>query len=50
MINVDCYVGESVGIFMPVSGPCYFAVSPEHTHPSYMFIKYNMDALCLFGF
>lgn len=38
MINVDCYVGESVGIFMPVSGPCYYAVSPKHIHPSYMFV------------
>ncbi len=38
LINVDCYVAESVGIFMPVSGPCYYAVSPAHTHPSYMFI------------
>ncbi len=38
LINVDCYVAESIGIFMPVSGPCYYAVSPAHTHPSYMFI------------
>ncbi len=38
LINVDCYIAESIGIFMPVSGPCYYAVSPAHTHPSYMFI------------
>lgn len=38
MINVDCYVGENVGIFLPVSGPCYYAVLPEHIHPSYMFV------------
>ncbi|MDF9408495.1 MAG: DNA-binding transcriptional regulator AraC [Pelotomaculum sp. PtaB.Bin013] len=42
LIHVDCFAGENVGVFMPVTGPCYYAVSPRHTHPSYMFtIAFN---------
>lgn len=41
-IHVDCFVGKDVGVFMPVTGPCYYAISPLHTHPSYMFtIAFN---------
>ena len=36
LVNIDCFVGDIVALFMPVSGPCYYAVTPEHTHPSYM--------------
>ncbi len=36
LVNIDCFVGDVVALFMPVSGPCYYAVAPEHTHPSYM--------------
>ncbi|HEY4786473.1 MAG TPA: helix-turn-helix domain-containing protein [Bacteroidales bacterium] len=35
---IDSFVFENVGIFLPVAGPCYYALSPEHTHPSYMVI------------
>lgn len=35
---VDCYIGNEVGVFMPSAGPCFFAISPEHVHPAYMFI------------
>jgi len=42
LIHVDCFAGEHVGVFMPVTGPCYYAVSPRHEHPSYMFtIAFN---------
>jgi len=42
LIHVDCFAGENVGVFMPVTGPCYYAVSPRHKHPSYMFtIAFN---------
>lgn len=34
---VDCFVGEDVGLFMPVGGPCYYGILPNHTHPAYMF-------------
>ncbi|OPY59256.1 MAG: HTH-type transcriptional regulator ChbR [Pelotomaculum sp. PtaU1.Bin065] len=37
LIHVDCFAGEKVGVFMPVTGPCYYAISPRHKHPSYMF-------------
>lgn len=35
---VDCYVGYYLGVFMPVAGPCFLAITPEHTHPTYMFV------------
>jgi AraC family transcriptional regulator len=35
---VDSFVSEKVGLFMPVGGACFYARTPRHTHPSYMFI------------
>ncbi len=35
---VDSFVGEDMALFMPVGGACYFALIPEHRHPSYMFV------------
>jgi AraC-like DNA-binding protein len=35
---VDSFIFEDIGVFLPVAGPCYYALSPEHTHPSYMII------------
>lgn len=35
---VDCYVYDKVGIFIPSMGHCLYALKPQHTHPSYMFI------------
>ncbi len=35
---VDCFVGEEVGLFMPAGGACFYALTLEHTHPSYMFV------------
>lgn len=34
---VDSFVFGNVGLFMPVGGACFYALAPEHTHPSYMF-------------
>ncbi len=34
---VDCFVARNIALFMPVGGPCFYALSPEHTHPAYMF-------------
>ncbi|MBI5043364.1 MAG: helix-turn-helix transcriptional regulator [Nitrospirae bacterium] len=34
---VDSFVAENIGLFMPVGGPCYYALTPLHSHPSYMF-------------
>jgi AraC-like DNA-binding protein len=35
---VDSFVGENIGLFMPVGGSCFYALTPLHTHPSYMFV------------
>jgi AraC family transcriptional regulator len=35
---VDCFVGEEVALFMPVGGACFYAITPEHCHPAYMFV------------
>lgn len=37
MIHIDSYVGESMAIFLPVTGYCGYAVTKNHTHPSYSF-------------
>ncbi|MBI5230813.1 MAG: helix-turn-helix transcriptional regulator [Coriobacteriales bacterium] len=39
---VDSYASEGIGVFMPVGGACAMALTPEHTHPSYMFVL-NFD-------
>ncbi len=36
--NVDCFIGEDVGLFLPVGGACFYALTPRHTHPSYLFV------------
>lgn len=35
---VDSFVSDNIGIFMPAGGPCYYALTPQHSHPSYMFV------------
>jgi AraC-like DNA-binding protein len=35
---VDSFTGDHIGIFMPVGGPCFYALTPMHSHPSYMFV------------
>ena len=35
---VDSFVGDNIGIFMPAGGPCFYALTPLHSHPSYMFV------------
>jgi len=35
---VDCFVSEEIALFMPMGGPCFYALTPEHAHPAYMFI------------
>src|SRR5512139_4145506 len=39
---VDSFVTRDIGLFMPVGGACFYALTPEHTHPSYMFVL-NFD-------
>jgi AraC family transcriptional regulator len=35
---IDSFIGEDLALFMPVGGPCFYALSPMHSHPSYMFV------------
>ncbi|MBI1911326.1 MAG: helix-turn-helix transcriptional regulator [Deltaproteobacteria bacterium] len=35
---VDSFVSDHVGLFMPAGGACFYAQTPLHTHPSYMFV------------
>ena len=35
---VDCFATKNIGLFTPVGGACFYALTPEHSHPSYMFI------------
>jgi len=46
---VDCFVGELIGLFMPVGGACLYAVTPLHSHPAYMFVLHFDDStsMCL---
>jgi AraC-like DNA-binding protein len=34
---VDCFVGGGLGLFIPTVGPCFYAVTPDHSHPAYSF-------------
>jgi AraC family transcriptional regulator len=42
---VDFAVTEDVGLFVPVSGQCYYAMTPAHTHPAYSFVV-SFDDFC----
>lgn len=35
---VDCFIEKRIGLFMPVGGACFSALTPLHSHPSYMFV------------
>ncbi len=40
---VDCFLSGSVALFMPVGGACFYALTPEHAHPAYMFVLHFDD-------
>ncbi len=46
---VDSYIHDKLSIYMPVGGQCGYAVTPDHSHPAYMFvISYDSEAtLCI---
>ncbi len=35
---IDSFIGGDVALFLPVGGPCFYALTPMHSHPSYMFV------------
>ncbi len=39
---VECFVGRRMALFVPAVGPCFYAVTPDHTHPAYSFFL-NFD-------
>lgn len=41
---VDSFVSDEIGLFMPVGGACFYARTPRHQHPAYMFVL-NFDDL-----
>jgi AraC family transcriptional regulator len=43
MIHVESFTGVHAGIYIPATGFCLYAVSKNHTHPSYSFF-YTMDS------
>ena len=50
MRHVDYALSAHVGVFTPIAGPCYYALSPAHTHPSYSFvIAFDGGTLVRFG-
>ncbi len=36
--DVDAFVIDDFAIFLPVVGPCRYSITPDHSHPAYMFI------------
>jgi AraC family transcriptional regulator len=40
---VDSFVAGEIGLFMPVGGACFYALTPEHSHPAYMFVLHFDD-------
>lgn len=38
--TIDCFLHPKVGLFIPASGQCKYAITPSHTHPAYSFIYY----------
>ena len=38
--NIDYFLEERVGLFIPASGQCKYATTPNHTHPAYSFVYY----------
>ncbi len=35
---IECYTSETLAMFTPLGGSCGYALTPAHTHPSYMFV------------
>jgi len=45
LTHVDVALTRNVGLFVPLSGPCGYAITPEHTHPAYSFVV-SFDDRC----
>lgn len=50
LLFVDSFVHETLSLFMPIGGNCGYAVTPNHTHPSYMFVlSYDSETAVFVG-
>lgn len=38
--RLECFLHPSVSVFIPATGQCPFALTPNHSHPGYSFIYY----------
>lgn len=38
--RLECFLHSSISVFIPATGQCPFAITPNHVHPSYSFIYY----------
>ena len=36
--NIDYFLSDNLGLFMPSTGPCEYSITAHHSHPSYSFI------------
>lgn len=41
--HVDCAVCQEMGVFVPSTGFCQYAITKDHTHPGYMFNIFVSD-------
>lgn len=47
---VDCFAADDIALFMPMGGPCFYALAPEHRHPAYMFaLNFNDRTIVRLG-
>ncbi len=40
---IDCFLSAEIALFMPVGGACFYALTPEHSHPSSLFVLHFDD-------
>lgn len=36
--DVDSFISNDIALFIPLTGPCKYAITKDHTHPGYSFI------------
>lgn len=42
LVHVESFTGINIGIFIPSTGHCFYAISEDHTHPAFSFY-YSYD-------
>lgn len=42
LLHVESFTGINIGVFIPSTGHCFYAISENHSHPSYSFY-YSYD-------